>query len=141
MAAENQHFSKIARQILLLTPPVAPVLPTPQSPITNHQSRHHLFKKFHLNITFRILFIIALVLALVYCAAQTEFYITMFILLALIVICVASLVRYVDAAFRIQARCLNAADPLMGNRQIALPLWIARLLGDQLVCDHLVRLE
>jgi nitrogen fixation/metabolism regulation signal transduction histidine kinase len=59
-----------------------------------------MFKKFHVNITFRILFIIALVLALVYCATQTEFYITMFILFVLIVLSVMDMVRYVNQANR-----------------------------------------
>ncbi|MEK7254709.1 MAG: PAS domain-containing protein, partial [Bacteroidota bacterium] len=59
-----------------------------------------MFKKFHVNITFRILFLIALVLALVWCATQTEFYITMFILLTLIVLSIVDMVRYVNSANR-----------------------------------------
>ncbi|HFA49894.1 MAG TPA: ATP-binding protein [Bacteroidetes bacterium] len=55
-----------------------------------------MFKSFRTNITFRLLFLIALVLALVYCAAKTEFYITMFILFVVIVLTVMDMVRYVD---------------------------------------------
>lgn len=59
-----------------------------------------MFKSFKVNITFRILSIIALVLALVYCVARTEFYITMFILFALIVLAVVDVVRYVNQTNR-----------------------------------------
>ena len=55
-----------------------------------------MFKNFKVKVTLRILFIIAMVLALVYCMAKTEFFITMFILLVLIVLTVVDLVRYVD---------------------------------------------
>ncbi|MFT4971066.1 MAG: two-component system nitrogen regulation sensor histidine kinase NtrY [Paraglaciecola sp.] len=55
-----------------------------------------MFKNFKANITSRILFLIGMVLALVYCVAKTEFYITMFILVVLIVLTVVDMVRYVD---------------------------------------------
>lgn len=55
-----------------------------------------MFKNFKVKVTLRILFIIAMVLALVYCVANTEFYITMFILVVLIILTVVDLVRYVD---------------------------------------------
>lgn len=59
-----------------------------------------MFKSFKFNITVRILTLIALVLALVYCVAQTEFYITMFILFVLAVITVVDIVRYVNQTNR-----------------------------------------
>lgn len=59
-----------------------------------------MFKSFSVNITFRILTIIALVLALAYCVTQTEFYITMFILFVLIVLAVVDMVRYVNVSNR-----------------------------------------
>lgn len=59
-----------------------------------------MFKSFRFNITFRLLTIIALVLALVYCTTQTDFYITIFILLAVLVLAVVDLVRYVDQSNR-----------------------------------------
>jgi nitrogen fixation/metabolism regulation signal transduction histidine kinase len=59
-----------------------------------------MFKNFKVNITFRILILIALVLALVYCVTQTEFYITMFILLVLAIVTVADMVRYVNQSNR-----------------------------------------
>ncbi|MEZ4958843.1 MAG: ATP-binding protein [Saprospiraceae bacterium] len=59
-----------------------------------------MFKSFRVNITFRILTIIALVLALVYCVTQTEFYITMFIVFVLIVLAVVDMVRYVNLTNR-----------------------------------------
>jgi nitrogen fixation/metabolism regulation signal transduction histidine kinase len=59
-----------------------------------------MLKKFHVNIVFRILTLIALVLALVYTATQTQFFITMFILFVLIVLSVFDMVRYVNQANR-----------------------------------------
>jgi nitrogen fixation/metabolism regulation signal transduction histidine kinase len=59
-----------------------------------------MFKSFRANITVRILTIIALVLALVYCVTQTEFYITMFIVFVLIVLAVVDMVRYVNLTNR-----------------------------------------
>lgn len=55
-----------------------------------------MFKNFKANITARILFLIGLVLALVYCITNTEFYITMFILFVMIILTVVSMVNYVD---------------------------------------------
>lgn len=59
-----------------------------------------MLKNFKVNITFRILTLIALVLALVYCVAKTEFYITMFILFVLVIITVVDMVRYVNQSNR-----------------------------------------
>ena len=59
-----------------------------------------MFKSFRVNITFRIVFLIALVLALVYCVTETEFYITMFILFVLIILTAADMVRYVNQSNR-----------------------------------------
>ncbi len=59
-----------------------------------------MFKSFRVNITIRILTVIGLVLALVYCVTQTEFYITMFIVFVLIVLAVVDMVRYVNLTNR-----------------------------------------
>ena len=59
-----------------------------------------MFKNFKVKITLRILFLIALVLALVYCINNTEFYITMFILVLVMVLIVIDMVRYVDQSNR-----------------------------------------
>ena len=59
-----------------------------------------MFKSFRLNITFRILSLIALVLALVYCVTQTEYYITMFILFVVLVLTAVDMVRYVNQSNR-----------------------------------------
>ena len=59
-----------------------------------------MFKSFKFNIAFRILTLITLVLALVYCVARTEFYITMFILFVLVIVTVVDMVRYVDQTNR-----------------------------------------
>ncbi len=59
-----------------------------------------MLKSFRVNITFRILTLITLVLALVYCVAKTEFYITMFILFVVLVLAVVDMVRYVDHSNR-----------------------------------------
>lgn len=59
-----------------------------------------MFKSFRVNITLRLIGLITLVLALVYCIAKTEFYITMFILFVVIVLVVVDIVRYVDQSNR-----------------------------------------
>ncbi len=59
-----------------------------------------MLKSFRVNVTFRILTLIALVLALVYCVAKTEFYITIFILFVVLVLTVVDMVRYVDHSNR-----------------------------------------
>jgi nitrogen fixation/metabolism regulation signal transduction histidine kinase len=59
-----------------------------------------MFKSFRVNITFRILSLIALVLALVYCVTQTEYYITMFILFVVLILTAVDMVRYVDQSNR-----------------------------------------
>ncbi|MEO1260133.1 MAG: ATP-binding protein [Bacteroidota bacterium] len=59
-----------------------------------------MFKSFRVNITFRIISLIALVLALVYCVTQTEYYITMFILFVILILTVVDMVRYVDQSNR-----------------------------------------
>ena len=59
-----------------------------------------MFKSFRINITFRIISLIALVLALVYCVTQTEYYITMFILFVILVFTAVDMVRYVDQSNR-----------------------------------------
>jgi len=59
-----------------------------------------MLKNFKVKITLRILFLIGLVLALVYCVQNTEFYITMFILVVLMVLTVVDMVRYVDQSNR-----------------------------------------
>ncbi len=59
-----------------------------------------MFKSFRLNIIFRILTLIALVLALVYCVTQTEYYITMFILFVVLILTASDMVRYVNQSNR-----------------------------------------
>lgn len=59
-----------------------------------------MFKSFRVNITFRILSLIVLVLALVYCVTQTEYYITMFILFVVLILTAVDMVRYVDQSNR-----------------------------------------
>lgn len=59
-----------------------------------------MFKSFRANITSRILFLIALVLALAYFVTETEYYITMFIFFVVIVLTAWSMVRYVDQSNR-----------------------------------------
>ncbi|MEL6862948.1 MAG: ATP-binding protein [Bacteroidota bacterium] len=59
-----------------------------------------MLKNFKVNVAARILFLIILVLALVYFLQNTEFYITMFILLILIIISFVGLIRYVDQTNR-----------------------------------------
>lgn len=59
-----------------------------------------MFKSFRLNIIFRIISLIVLVLLLVYCVTQTEYYITMFILFVLLVLTAVNMVRYVDQSNR-----------------------------------------
>ena len=59
-----------------------------------------MFKSFRVNIAFRIISLIALVLALVYCVTQTEYYITMFILFVVLVLTAVDMVRYVNQSNR-----------------------------------------
>ncbi len=59
-----------------------------------------MFKSFRLNISFRIVTLIVLVLLLVYCVTQTEYYITMFILFVVLVLTAVDMVRYVDQSNR-----------------------------------------
>lgn len=59
-----------------------------------------MFKSFRVNITFRIISLILLVLALVYCVTQTEYYITMFILFVVLILTAVDMVRYVDQSNR-----------------------------------------
>lgn len=59
-----------------------------------------MFKQFKLNITVRLLFLIALVLGLVYCFMYTTYYITMFILLVVIVLTVVDMVHYINQSNR-----------------------------------------
>ena len=55
-----------------------------------------MFKNFKVNVISRLLFLIALVLAFVYCFNNTEYYITMFILVVGILLTFFGLIRYVD---------------------------------------------
>lgn len=55
-----------------------------------------MFKNFKVNVIFRLLFLITLVLLFVYCFNNTEYYITMFILVVLILVTFFDLIRYVD---------------------------------------------
>lgn len=59
-----------------------------------------MLKNFKINITFRILILITLLLLLVFCVVNTEYYITMFILGVGIIITVVRMVNYVDQTNR-----------------------------------------
>ena len=59
-----------------------------------------MLKQFKANIIFRLLFLIGMVLAFVYCYNNTEYYITMFILAVLVLISFVDMVKYVDQTNR-----------------------------------------
>jgi len=59
-----------------------------------------MLKQFKVNIIFRLLFLIGMVLAFVYCYNNTEYYITMFILAVLVLISFFDMVKYVDQTNR-----------------------------------------
>ena len=65
-----------------------------------HSNTSHMFKNFKVNVITRLLFLIAMVLALVYFIYNTEYYITMFILVMIIGITFYTLIQYVDATNR-----------------------------------------